>query len=101
MLLNFPILLLYLLLLLPSFPSYISFQSMVITVVPPIGPPIPTIIGRALRSGEVFLDSRFKVGKAGMGRGEGEVSESPEALCADLLVSVTSTRAPAPWASAP
>ncbi|XP_023346288.1 hybrid signal transduction histidine kinase E [Eurytemora carolleeae] len=37
-----------------------NYMSLVITIVPPIGPPIPVIVGRALQSGSVFLDKRFK-----------------------------------------
>ncbi len=29
--------------------SFCYFQSMIITIVPPIGPPIPVIVGRALK----------------------------------------------------
>ena len=35
---------------------------MVIVIVPPVGPPIPVIVGRALRDGTVHMDQRFKVG---------------------------------------
>jgi len=37
-----------------------NYMAMVITIVPPIGPPIPVIVGRALQDGNVFLDDRFK-----------------------------------------
>ena len=33
---------------------------MVIAIVPPVGPPIPVIVGRALKDGTVYMDQRFK-----------------------------------------
>ena len=35
-------------------------MAMVIVIVPPVGPPIPVIVGRALKDGTVFMDQRFK-----------------------------------------
>ena len=38
-----------------------DYMAMVIAIVPPVGPPIPVIVGRALEDGTVFMDERFKV----------------------------------------
>ena len=44
-----------------GFLRFRTFQSTVITIVPPVGPPVVVPVGRAVRNKGIEIDSRFKV----------------------------------------